>query len=76
MGADMQVVRRLAVAALNAAAQNTPSLIADKLGQLQPYLYKETEVNKELQREVQMGPWKGRIYRGVELTSSHRRRWT
>ncbi|CAK9779690.1 unnamed protein product [Cutaneotrichosporon oleaginosum] len=52
------VVRRLAVAALNAAAQNKPSLISDKLSTLQPFLYKETEIKEELQRYVQMGPWK------------------
>jgi cullin-associated NEDD8-dissociated protein 1 len=52
------VVRRLAVAALNAAAQNKPSLISDKLNTLQPFLYQETEIKEELQRFVQMGPWK------------------
>lgn len=56
-----QIVRRLAVSALNSAAQYTPSLIVDKLAVVQPYLYKETEVKKELQREVQMGPWKGEL---------------
>lgn len=54
------VVRRLAVAALNAAAQSRPHLIIDKLSAIQPWLYSETEVKKELQREVQMGPWKGK----------------
>lgn len=52
------VVRRLAVAALNAAAQNKPYLVVDKLGALQPHLYRETEIKPELQREVQMGPFK------------------
>lgn len=52
------VVRRLAVAALNAAAQNKPSLIADKLNTLQPYLYAETVIKEDLHRYVQMGPWK------------------
>lgn len=55
------VVRRLAVAALNAAAQSRPYLIADKLATLQPFLYQETEIKKELQREVTMGPWKGEV---------------
>jgi len=55
------VVRRLAVAALNAAAQSRPYLISDKLSLLQPYLYQETEVKKSLQREVTMGPWKGEL---------------
>lgn len=52
------VVRRLAVAALNAAAQNKPYLVVDKLSTLQPHLYRETEIKPELQREVQMGPFK------------------
>ncbi|BEI79879.1 hypothetical protein CcaverHIS002_0104080 [Cutaneotrichosporon cavernicola] len=58
MNDDEPVVRRLAVAALNAAAQNKPSLISDKLNTLQPFLYRETEIREELQRYVQMGPWK------------------
>lgn len=71
---DDVVVRRLAVAALNAAAQSRPHIIVDKLPLLQPYLYKETEVKKELQREVQMGPWKGASSRRSSLTRSHRGR--
>jgi cullin-associated NEDD8-dissociated protein 1 len=60
MNDENHVIRRLAVAALNAAAQNRPYLIADKLSTLQQYLYKETEIKKELQREVPMGPFKGK----------------
>ncbi|WWD22460.1 hypothetical protein CI109_106951 [Kwoniella shandongensis] len=52
------IVRRLSLASLNAAIQNKPHLIVDKLSTLQPLLYQETHVKKELQREVQMGPWK------------------
>ncbi|WVN91012.1 uncharacterized protein L203_106258 [Cryptococcus depauperatus CBS 7841] len=52
------IVRRLSLASLNAAIQNKPHLIIDKLGFLQPLLYQETYVRKELQREVAMGPWK------------------
>jgi cullin-associated NEDD8-dissociated protein 1 len=57
----MQVVRRLSLASLNAAIQNKPHLIIDKLGVLQPMLYEETIVRPELQRQVQMGPWKGKL---------------
>jgi cullin-associated NEDD8-dissociated protein 1 len=56
---NIQVVRRLSLASLNAAIQNRPHLVIDKLGQLQPLLYQETVVRPELQRQVQMGPWKG-----------------
>lgn len=59
MEADWQIVRRLSLASLNAAIQNKPHLIIDRLTALQPLLYEETVVKKELQREVQMGPWKG-----------------
>ncbi|WVQ93760.1 hypothetical protein IAU59_000837 [Kwoniella sp. CBS 9459] len=52
------IVRRLALASLNSAIQNKPHLIVDKLGVLQPLLYEETHVKKELQREVTMGPFK------------------
>ncbi|KIR37274.1 tip120-family protein [Cryptococcus deuterogattii MMRL2647] len=52
------IVRRLSLASLNAALQNKPHLIVDKLDILQPLLYQETYVKKELQREVTMGPWK------------------
>jgi cullin-associated NEDD8-dissociated protein 1 len=59
--ADVQVVRRLSLASFNAAIQNKPHLIIDKLNVLQPMLYQETVVRPELQREVQMGPWKGKL---------------
>ncbi|ODN76121.1 hypothetical protein L202_06053 [Cryptococcus amylolentus CBS 6039] len=52
------IVRRLSLASFNAAIQNKPHLIVDKLDALQPLLYGETFVRKELQREVIMGPWK------------------
>ncbi|RXK36749.1 hypothetical protein M231_05984 [Tremella mesenterica] len=52
------VVRRLSLASLNAAMQNKPHLIFDKLGVLQPLLYQETEIKPELQRTIMMGPFK------------------
>ncbi|WWC99318.1 hypothetical protein V866_006219 [Kwoniella sp. B9012] len=52
------IVRRLSLASLNSAIQHKPHLIVDKLYTLQPLLYQETYVKKELQREVQMGPFK------------------
>jgi cullin-associated NEDD8-dissociated protein 1 len=62
----LQVVRRLSLASLNAAIQNKPHLIIDKLGALQPLLYQETVVREELRRVVQMGPWKS----GYSIASS------
>ncbi|KAK1926054.1 putative TIP120-family protein TIP120B [Papiliotrema laurentii] len=52
------IVRRLSLASLNAALQNKPHLVIDRLATLQPFLYQETVVKPELQREVQMGPFK------------------
>jgi cullin-associated NEDD8-dissociated protein 1 len=51
-------VRRLSLASLNAAIQNKPHLIIDRLAALQPLLYQETIVRPELKREVMMGPFK------------------
>ena len=58
MGDENLIVRRLSVASLNAAIQNKPHLVKERLEALQPLLYNETLVKPELQREVQMGPWK------------------
>ncbi|WRT63736.1 uncharacterized protein IL334_000659 [Kwoniella shivajii] len=52
------IVRRLSLASLNSAIQHKPHLIVDKLNTLQPLLYEETHIKKELQREVTMGPFK------------------
>ncbi|WWC66659.1 uncharacterized protein I206_100563 [Kwoniella pini CBS 10737] len=52
------IVRRLSLASLNSAIQHKPHLIVDKLNTIQPLLYDETHVKKELQREVVMGPFK------------------
>jgi cullin-associated NEDD8-dissociated protein 1 len=48
----------LSLASLNAAIQNKPHLIIDRLAALQPLLYQETVVRPELKREVMMGPFK------------------
>ncbi|KAL7418817.1 hypothetical protein Q5752_006501 [Cryptotrichosporon argae] len=55
---DNVIVRRLSLASLSAAIQNKPHLVIDRLASLQPLLYAETEIKPELQRQVQMGPFK------------------
>ncbi|GBG74361.1 hypothetical protein CBR_g18772 [Chara braunii] len=60
-------VRRAAVSALSTAAHNKPSLIADLLPSLLPLLYDQTEVKKELMREVDLGPFKHKVDDGLEL---------
>ncbi|KAI0761177.1 ARM repeat-containing protein [Trametes elegans] len=59
-------VRRLALSALNSAARSKPHLIRDHLPTLLPSLYKETAVNPELIRTVQMGPWTHKVDDGLE----------
>ncbi|CDO71748.1 hypothetical protein BN946_scf184920.g32 [Trametes cinnabarina] len=59
-------VRRLALSALNSAARSKPHLIRDHLPSLLPSLYKETVVNPDLIRTVQMGPWTHKVDDGLE----------
>ncbi|TBU30790.1 TIP120-domain-containing protein [Dichomitus squalens] len=59
-------VRRLALSALNSAARSRPHLIRDHLSTLLPSLYKETVVNPDLIRTVQMGPWTHKVDDGLE----------
>ena len=60
-------VRRVALIALNSAAHNKPSLIKDMLDFLLPKLYAETNVRKELIRQVEMGPFKHRVDDGLDM---------
>ncbi|RPD59457.1 TIP120-domain-containing protein [Lentinus tigrinus ALCF2SS1-6] len=59
-------VRRLALSALNSAARSRAHLIRDHLPTLLPSLYKETVVNPDLIRTVQMGPWTHKVDDGLE----------
>jgi len=60
-------VRRVALVAFNSAAHNKPALIRDLLPQLLPQLYIETQIRKELIREVEMGPFKHSVDDGLDL---------
>lgn len=46
-------VRRVALVMFNSAAHNKPSLIRGLLTSLLPHLYNETQIRKDLVREVQ-----------------------
>ncbi|KAI3602368.1 cullin-associated nedd8-dissociated protein 1 [Moniliophthora roreri] len=59
-------VRRLTLSALNSAARTKPYLIRDHLNALLPNLYKETVINPDLIRTVQMGPWTHKVDDGLE----------
>lgn len=63
---DMEI-RRLGMTALNSAAHNKPDLILPHLGQLLPYVMRESVIKKELIREVQMGPFKHMVDDGLEV---------
>lgn len=60
-------VRRVALVAFNSAAHNKPSLVRDLLSSILPQLYNETQVRKELIREVEMGPFKHTVDDGLDV---------
>ncbi|KAJ3873718.1 armadillo-type protein [Lentinula edodes] len=66
MGDADLTVRRLALSTLNSAARTKSHLIRDHLSVLLPNLYKETVINKDLIRTVQMGPWTHKVDDGLE----------
>ncbi|KAJ3534666.1 hypothetical protein NMY22_g6824 [Coprinellus aureogranulatus] len=57
---------RLALSSLNSAARTKLHLLGDHLKTLQHILYKETFVNPDLVRTVQMGPWTHKVDDGLE----------
>ncbi|TFK38693.1 TIP120-domain-containing protein [Crucibulum laeve] len=59
-------VRRLALSSLNSAARTKPHLIREHLPSLLPNLYKETVINPDLIRTVQMGPWTHKVDDGLD----------
>ncbi|CAN9512592.1 unnamed protein product [Ophioblennius macclurei] len=60
-------VRRVALVMFNSAAHNKPSLIRGLLGRVLPHLYKETQIRKDLIREVEMGPFKHTVDDGLDV---------
>lgn len=59
--------RRLALTTLNAATANKPDIVLPHLAQLIPLVMKESRINADLIREVQMGPFKHKVDDGLEL---------
>ena len=59
--------RRLALSTLNSAVHNKPDLILTHLSELMPFVLGESQVKKELIREVQMGPFKHLVDDGIEV---------
>eukprot|EP01027_Heterolobosea_sp_BB2_P027092 GEZU01042303.1.p1 GENE.GEZU01042303.1~~GEZU01042303.1.p1 ORF type:complete len:1246 (-),score=572.27 GEZU01042303.1:103-3840(-) len=60
-------VRRAAVLLFTAAAHNKPSLITPILNKFLPHLYAESETDRSLIREVNLGPFKHKVDDGLEL---------
>ncbi|XP_041671134.1 cullin-associated NEDD8-dissociated protein 2 isoform X2 [Cheilinus undulatus] len=60
-------VRRVALVMFNSAAHNKPSLIRGLLKTVLPHLYKETQIRKDLIREVEMGPFKHTVDDGLDV---------
>ncbi|XP_041807126.1 cullin-associated NEDD8-dissociated protein 2 isoform X1 [Chelmon rostratus] len=60
-------VRRVALVMFNSAAHNKPSLIRGLLATVLPHLYKETQIRKDLIREVEMGPFKHTVDDGLDV---------
>ncbi|KAM4582257.1 cullin-associated NEDD8-dissociated protein 2 [Fundulus diaphanus] len=60
-------VRRVALVMFNSAAHNKPSLVQSLLGTVLPHLYKETQIKKDLIREVEMGPFKHTVDDGLDV---------
>ena len=59
--------RRLALTTLNSATQHKPDIVLPHLAQLIPLVMKESKINPDLVREVQMGPFKHKVDDGLEL---------
>ncbi|KAI3369208.1 hypothetical protein L3Q82_007447 [Scortum barcoo] len=60
-------VRRVTLVMFNSAAHNKPSLIRGLLVTVLPHLYKETQIRKDLIREVEMGPFKHTVDDGLDV---------
>ncbi|KAJ0069023.1 hypothetical protein NL108_015895, partial [Boleophthalmus pectinirostris] len=60
-------VRRVALVMFNSAAHNKPSLIRGLLTKVLPHLYQETQIRKDLIREVEMGPFKHTVDDGLDV---------
>lgn len=63
---DMEI-RRLSMTALNSAAHNKPDLILPHIGNLMPFVLRESVIKPELIREVMMGPFKHKVDDGLEV---------
>ena len=59
--------RRLALGTLNAAIHHKSDIVLPQLSNLLPLVLKDSKIDKDLIREVQMGPFKHKVDDGLEL---------
>ena len=59
--------KRLALTTLNSATAHKSDIVFPHLSQLVPLVMNESRVNKDLIREVQMGPFRHKVDDGLEL---------
>ena len=59
--------RRLALSTLNSATNNKAHIVMPHLPELTPLVMRESKINPDFVREVQMGPFKHKIDDGLEL---------
>lgn len=59
--------KRLALGTLHSAMQNKPDIVIPHLTDLIPLVMKDSEIDRSLIREVQMGPFKHKVDDGLEL---------
>ena len=59
--------RRLALTTLSSAVHNKPTLIMPHLEKLLPLVIRETFVQENLIRDVQMGPFRHKVDDGLEV---------
>lgn len=59
--------RRLALSTLNSATHYKPDMILPHLATLIPLVMKDSKIDPDLVREVQMGPFRHKVDDGLEL---------
>ena len=59
--------RRLALGTLNAAIHHKSDIVLPQLANLLPLVMKDSRIDKDLIREVQMGPFRHKVDDGLEL---------
>ena len=62
--------RRLALTTLNSATHNKPDIVLPQIASLIPLVMKDTKIDPDLIRQVQMGPFKHQVDDGLELRKS------